>query len=112
MKNLLFLSGLILGAESLHAFQHTIHNKSNHELFAGIGYEGACIPVGAENEFSSGGGRFLSGIKPGQSVAVDSGACRLNALWIQSSGLTYLAPAGGDGDAEYEITESAIKKIK
>jgi hypothetical protein len=135
MKRWLFFTVLSFGAGSLHAFKHVIRNKSNHEWSVSIGYQLDCIPAGAEHEFSSGGIRNLGGINPGQSVTVDSGQCWLRVMSAEGHVLKpcneqnfsehlcmpgeqeprsfwYFAPARTDGDTEYEITESGIKKIK
>ncbi len=140
MKQFLLIGALCasIGAGSLHAFKHVIHNKTNHEWSVVIGYEEDCIPAGTEHEFSSGGlGRRIGNIQSGQSVAVDSKHCRLHAINAEGYVLKpcneqnfsehlcmpgdkehryfqYNASARTDGDAEYEITGLGlgIRKIK
>lgn len=129
--------GMSVGVIHLDAHTHVIHNKIGEgELRIQVRYDGNCAPAGVQ---LYSGMRLISGIRPGQSVTLDSQDCRLSVItgnvivptnrpcsdqdfsehlcspdeWITKyTPSSYNAPAGGDGDGEWVVTDTQITKIK
>lgn len=134
---LIGIGWMSIGAGYIYANLHVMHNKiGKGELRLQLKYEGGCAPSGVK---MYSGQRLINGIAPGQSITIDSGGCRLSSIsgnsvvvrpnpscdeqsesahecsrttWETTTPSSYNAPAGGDGDGEWAVTESQIFKMR